>query len=132
GLRRRARLHAHRRAAAEGGAVTQDGPRIDQAGEERVARFESLRALAALGVLAGHAWGFHRGFGANAYAGPVDRLIFGGGYGVHLFFVLSGYLLFSPLLRTTFGGGGRIDLGGYARNRVLRILPLYYAVVVVL
>jgi peptidoglycan/LPS O-acetylase OafA/YrhL len=106
-------------------------PRVDQAGEQRVARVESLRALAALGVLVGHVWGAHYDFGAGARDDLLARTILGGGYGVYVFFALSGYLLYRPLAAATFGGG-RVDLRRYAINRVLRTLPLYYAVVVVL
>src|SRR4051794_13637602 len=77
--------------------------RIDQAGEERLARFESLRALAALGVLAGHAWGLHHAYGLSGYDTLPERLVYGGGYGVFVFFALSGYLLFRPLARAAFG-----------------------------
>jgi peptidoglycan/LPS O-acetylase OafA/YrhL len=108
-----------------------DAVRVDQAGEQRLARLESLRALAALAVLAGHVWGTHRGFGRSAQDSLLARTIFGGGYGVYVFFALSGYLLYRPLAAATFGGG-RIDLRRYAINRVLRTLPLYYAVVAVL
>jgi peptidoglycan/LPS O-acetylase OafA/YrhL len=59
------------------------------------------------------------------------RTIFGGGFGVFVFFALSGYLLYRPLANATFGGE-RVDLRRYAINRVLRTLPLYYAVVIVL
>jgi peptidoglycan/LPS O-acetylase OafA/YrhL len=104
---------------------------IDQAGEQRLARVESLRALAALGVLIGHVWGAHHRFGPFATDSLAARTIFGGGYGVFVFFALSGYLLYRPLAAATFGGE-RVDLRRYARNRVLRILPLYYVVVVVL
>ena len=55
----------------------------------------------------------------------------GGGFGVWLFFVLTGYLLFWPFAKEGFGGG-RVDLRAYARNRALRILPLYLAVLLVL
>ena len=99
--------------------------RVEQAGEIRLARVESLRALAALGVLGSHAWGEHHSFTPAAYDGHLDRLVFGGGYGVYVFFALSGYLLFRPLARAAFGDGERVDLGDYGRNRVLRIVPLY-------
>src|SRR5436305_1098967 len=59
------------------------------------------------------------------------RTIFGGGFGVFVFFALSGYLLFRPLAAATFGGE-RVDMRRYALNRLLRTLPLYYAVVAVL
>ena len=90
-----------------------------------------MRALAALGVLVGHVWGAHYSFGAGARDSLLARTIFGGGYGVYVFFALSGYLLYRPLAAATFGGG-RVDLRRYAINRLLRTLPLYYAVTVVL
>lgn len=107
------------------------GPEIVQAGERRVARVESLRALAALAVAIAHGWGLGHGY-VNTQETYLARVVFGGGFGVFLFFALSGYLLFWPFARRSFGGGAPIDLGRYARNRVVRILPLYYVVVVVL
>ena len=113
------------------GVAPAASPRVDQAGEQRVARVESLRALAALGVLVGHVWGAHHNFGPQASDSLLHRTIFGGGYGVYVFFALSGYLLFRPLADAAFDGA-RVDLRRYAVNRLLRTLPLYYAVVVVL
>jgi peptidoglycan/LPS O-acetylase OafA/YrhL len=109
-----------------------DGAVVVQAGERRLARLESLRALAALGVVAGHAWGFAHGFGNGVLASFGSRLIYGGGYGVFLFFALTGYLLYWPFVVRYFGDGAAVDLGVYARNRVLRILPLYFIAVIVL
>lgn len=110
---------AHRGAAA-----------IDQAGETRSARVESLRAFAALAVLVGHVYAGALGF-TNLFSPFSHRLGIGGGLGVYLFFVLSGFLLFRPWARQIHGGAG-VDLRRYARNRALRILPLYYAILVVL
>src|SRR3954452_21786806 len=103
-------------------------PQVDQAGERRSARVESLRALAALGVLVGHAYGLSHGWN-GVYATFHGRVLLSGGFGVFLFFALSGYLLFLPFARASFGGGGRIELGRYALNRALRVLPLYYVVI---
>ena len=104
---------------------------VDQAGERRSATVESVRALAALGVLAGHVYGVQHGFTAplGTYWG---RLMLGGGLGVWLFFALTGYLLYRPFARHGLGRGGAVDLRRYALNRALRILPLYYAVVILL
>jgi peptidoglycan/LPS O-acetylase OafA/YrhL len=102
---------------------------IVQAAESRSARVESLRALAATGVLVGHVYGVTTTFDTHGF---VHRLGLAGGYGVWLFFALSGYLLFLPFARRDYGDGGPIDLGRYALNRALRILPLYYVVLVVL
>jgi peptidoglycan/LPS O-acetylase OafA/YrhL len=106
--------------------------RIDQAGEQRSARVESLRALAAIAVLVGHAFSLSFGAQAGVFAGTKNQLLVGGGLGVFLFFTLSGYLLFLPFLRAQLGQRDAISLGDYARNRLLRILPLYVAVVTLL
>ncbi len=108
------------------------GDAISQAGELRSARVESLRALAALGVLFGHVYGFAHGFGPVTTSSFWHRVLLGGGFGVYLFFVLSGYLLYWPFAKRSFGGGEQISLSRYALNRALRILPLYYAVMVIL
>lgn len=105
--------------------------KIAQAGELRSARIESLRALAALAVLVGHAFGHAHDYRAEEILATFkDRLVHGGGFGVFLFFTLSGYLLFWPFARRDYGRGDTIDLRRYAINRAVRILPLYYVVVV--
>jgi peptidoglycan/LPS O-acetylase OafA/YrhL len=108
---------------------------VSQAGERRSAKVESLRALAALSVLAGHVVATTLALDAGApgtpHLGLASRILYGGGFGVYVFFGLSGYLLFWPFARHYFGGGGSIDLGRYALNRAVRILPLYYVVVLV-
>src|SRR3954454_8715517 len=101
---------------------------VQQAGERRAARIESLRALAALGVLLGHAYGWSHHW-QGLFATFSGRLVLSGGFGVFLFFALSGYLLFLPFARAAFGSGGRIDVRRYALNRAVRILPLYYVVI---
>src|SRR3954453_824914 len=106
------------------------GGRIEQAGEQRSARIESLRALAALGVVVSHVYGATFAFGGTLYASFPHRVLFGGGDGVWVFFVLTGYLLFWPFASKIYRGG-TLDLRRYAFNRALRILPLYYAAVVV-
>lgn len=109
------------------------GERIVQAGEVRLARLESLRALAALAVLTGHVWGGVNHYDPQAIFSTFPRrLILNGGQGVFLFFALSGYLLFWPFARRWFGDGTALDLRVYARNRVLRILPLYVAAIAIL
>jgi peptidoglycan/LPS O-acetylase OafA/YrhL len=111
------------------------GEAISQAGERRSARVESLRALAALAVLWSHVLGFtlalHPALPTAADLSVPERALYGGGFGVFFFFALSGYLLFWPFAKRDYGGGDTIDLGRYAINRALRILPLYYAVVIV-
>jgi peptidoglycan/LPS O-acetylase OafA/YrhL len=53
-----------------------------------------------------------------------------GGYGVQLFFILSGYLITSLLLREE-ARYGRIALRAFWIRRILRIWPLYYLVVLI-
>jgi peptidoglycan/LPS O-acetylase OafA/YrhL len=53
-----------------------------------------------------------------------------GGYGVQLFFILSGYLIATLLLREE-ARYGRIALKAFWVRRILRIWPLYYLIVLV-
>src|SRR4051812_5781150 len=103
------------RGGAPGGAG--GGTEVVQAGGRRPARVESLRALAALAVAAAHAWGLAHAYQPATRESYFGRVVFGGGFGVFLFFALSGYLLFWPFARRYFGGGAPIDLGRYAFNR---------------
>jgi peptidoglycan/LPS O-acetylase OafA/YrhL len=113
---------------AEGGS----GSRVAQAGELRLARVESLRALAALAVLFSHVFLVSRNANFVLLTDTFPhRVMLGGGSAVFLFFALTGYLLFAPFARLYFGTGDPIDLRRYALNRALRILPLYYFAVIV-
>ena len=114
-------------AQAPGGA-----PQVSQAGEQRLARVESLRAIAALGVCAAHGWGQAHQHGPSTVDTFFGRVIYGGGFGVFFFFALSGYLLFWPFARHYWGGGAALDMKRYAINRFVRIMPLYWAVVIIL
>src|SRR3954447_16851700 len=123
-------LMSMRRASYDSPGVSR--AEVIQAGEVRSAPIESLRALAALAVLLGHVWIFSHA-PAAWYDSYAHRLVTGGGFGVFVFFGLTGYLLFWPLVRHWFGPEDEpIDLGRYARNRALRILPLYWSAVVIL
>ena len=102
--------------------------KLVQGGELRLARIESLRAIAALGVLA---WHTRVRAGGTELSVP-DHLFVAGSLGVFLFFALTGYLLFLPFARASFADGEPIALGRYALNRALRILPLYWVAVVLL
>jgi peptidoglycan/LPS O-acetylase OafA/YrhL len=63
-----------------------------------------------------------------AHAG-LGAIIIPGGFGVTIFFLLSGYLI-TTLLRLEFARYRRISLGGFYLRRVLRILPPLYVVLV--
>jgi peptidoglycan/LPS O-acetylase OafA/YrhL len=103
---------------------------VVQAGERRSARVESLRAVGALAVLGSHVFAYAHGWRPVIFHGFLNRAIMGGGFGVQLFFALSGYLLYRAFARRDFGDGAPVNARTYARNRALRILPLYYAAVV--
>ena len=75
---------------------------------ERRSDIEGLRAIAVLAVLL-----FHAG---------VPRLE-GGYIGVDVFFVLSGFLITSLLVRERESDGG-ISLGAFYARRARRILPV--------
>jgi peptidoglycan/LPS O-acetylase OafA/YrhL len=103
--------------------------RIIQAHEVRSSQIEGLRAVGALSVLVGHMWFVSEL--AGAYRGLGHRMLLGFGFGAYMLLALSGYLLALPFLRRDYGDGAPVDLRRYARNRVLRIVPLYYTVLVV-
>lgn len=81
-----------------------------------------LRFLAAIAVVAFHAWGV-----APSYiAVPDDAASFGlwhGGHGVDLFFVISGFIIFYATQ------GSDLTPGAFLRRRVERIMPLYAVVI---
>ena len=88
----------------------------------RIAALDGLRTMAISIVLLGHFWSFPSGDVV------LNRLFDPGWMGVDLFFVLSGFLITSILLRT------RQD-ANYFRNfyarRVLRIFPAYYLLLLI-
>src|SRR5580698_832600 len=59
-----------------------------------------------------------------AHAG-LGEVIIPGGFGVTIFFLLSGFLI-TTLLRLEFARYRRVSLGGFYLRRVLRILPPLY------
>lgn len=59
----------------------------------------------------------------------VDALTVTGGIGVHLFFVISGFLITLLLIKEE-QVQGKINLGFFYVRRILRIWPLYYLVLI--
>src|SRR5687768_5068106 len=82
---------------------------------------DGLRAVAVAGVVWHHSYS-----GLDAL--PMMRHGF---LGVDLFFVLSGFLITTLLLREQ-QRSGRISLRHFYMRRALRIFPLYYAVLIAL
>lgn len=93
-----------------------------------VAPLTGVRAIAAFAVLVTHA-AYWTGHYTDDYVG---RLLARMEFGVALFFVLSGYLLFRPWVSASTTPGTRLpSTRRYALRRALRILPAYWITVVV-
>jgi peptidoglycan/LPS O-acetylase OafA/YrhL len=111
------------RAAAEAPPVVAPPP-----GHPRFPLFDSLRAIAALGVMLAHV-GFFAGAIQHASYGPFVANL---NAGVTLFFVISGFLLYRPFVAADLERRRRPRLRDYARRRVLRIVPAYWVALTVL
>ncbi len=88
--------------------------------QDRIRGIDGLRGIAALMVLSFHVYTL-TGFP------PLDDWIIrpfisGGLFGVDLFFVLSGFVLFVPMVRRGGPGSGK----AYAIRRLGRVAPAYY------
>ncbi len=121
--------------------VSVDDPGVKKALAGAEARtiptLDGMRGIAVIAVLAFHfAWTFPGDDRTQAVTG-MDRLavhlhdfLWSGWTGVDLFFVLSGYLITRGLVAPSKKPlGGRMK--AFWMRRVLRIFPLYYAVVIV-
>ncbi|MBP2478417.1 peptidoglycan/LPS O-acetylase OafA/YrhL [Crossiella equi] len=84
----------------------------DYLAQKRFPALDGVRALAALMVVLFHS------------QGPE---ILQGWLGVQVFFVLSGFLITTLLLRE-YDRDGRISLANFYRRRAFRILPMYFVV----
>ncbi len=92
------------------------------------AGLDGYRAVAALMVVLTHV-AFSTGVVVTA--GTWGHLLGRLDFGVALFFLMSGFLLYRPWARAAFDATPRPSLRRYAIRRAARILPLYWVVVVV-
>jgi peptidoglycan/LPS O-acetylase OafA/YrhL len=87
---------------------------------------EAYRGIAALMVVFTHV-GFISGLGVvGPWAGWLSRLDFG----VTLFFLLSGFLLFRPYVQAAYGRRPPVRVGSYLRRRFVRIYPAFITVMI--
>jgi peptidoglycan/LPS O-acetylase OafA/YrhL len=89
--------------------------------------FDSLRAIAALSVLA-----FHAGYIAYYTATtPLRQYTSHLDVGVTIFFLISGFLLYRPFARARMLDEPTPHTGAYAWRRFLRIVPAYWVALTV-
>lgn len=93
-------------------------------GHPRFPLVDSLRAIAALGVLL-----YHVSFVSNT---AIGGLLSHGDAGVALFFSISGFLLYRPFVSARLNGARRPTVRAYMRRRLLRIIPAYWLALTVL
>ncbi len=118
-------------------SVTSSAPAPEKA-RIRLDFLDGLRGLAALSILLYHLW--IQSFTLNGESGPSlsqlpphwkwTELFSFGSYAVPVFIVLSGFCLMLPIARS----GGKEMPGGlrnYLRRRARRILPPYYAALLI-
>lgn len=90
-----------------------------------------LRGVPALAILIGHSWLFVGGFGGFTDSLPNRMMVRMDGM-VALFFLLSAFLLYRPMIAHRTGGPAAPRVADYARRRFLRLYPAYWVVLTVL
>jgi len=115
-----------------GGRPTADPPAALGAkapGTMRLEGIEGLRALAAGSILVYHVWLYSSPGRQLADFGPLSRYAFRHlPLGVTLFFTLSAFLLYRPIVAAIVDGAPQPRVAPYLLNRGLRILPAYWVV----
>ena len=92
--------------------------------------FDGYRAIAAMSVLVFHA-GFYADFTFREHPLGLTFLFARLDIGVAIFFLVSGFLLYRPFVVAHFERRPPPDVRSYARRRLLRILPAYWAALTV-
>ena len=107
--------------------TTAQGGLEQVAGPDRVASLTGVRAVAAILVVATHA-AYTTGKYIQGYFGLVSARM---EIGVPIFFVLSGFLLFRPWVKSLATGSAEPSLRRYAWHRFRRIMPAYAVTVLI-
>jgi peptidoglycan/LPS O-acetylase OafA/YrhL len=105
-----------------------DAPPIPAA--SRIGAFDGLRGFLALSVFFHHTAVYHDYLRTGIWASPTSRFyLLLGPFGVSMFFMITGYLFYSQLLKEN----GRPNWKKLYIGRIFRIIPLYwFAVLLVL
>lgn len=96
-----------------------------------IPEIDGLRFIAIMAVVAVHIAGYWLVRAGRSYPAmsPIDselhKVLQLGLYGVHLFFVISGFVLAMPFCKHVFLGGKPVDLSQYFWRRVTRLEPPY-------
>jgi peptidoglycan/LPS O-acetylase OafA/YrhL len=98
-------------------------------GNPRFPLVDSLRAFAALSVVATHTAGLTTFNSVNNQLGPFTARL---NVGVTIFFVISGFLIYRPFVSARMDGRPAPQLLTYGRRRLLRIVPAYWVAITVL
>lgn len=94
----------------------------------RFPALDGVRALAAFGVVATHA-GFNSGRSIDS--GPFAPLLARLDFGVTLFFLLSGFVIYRPFVVSGLAGRRPAPIRPFLLRRAARILPAYWLTVTV-
>jgi peptidoglycan/LPS O-acetylase OafA/YrhL len=87
--------------------------------------------VAAIAIIVGHAWFFTGGFGGFTDS-LANRIVVRWDGVVALFFMLSAFLLYRPMIAHRMGGPTAPRVGDYARRRFIRLFPAYWVALTVL
>ncbi len=93
----------------------------------RFASLEGYRAIAALSVVLYHTRGNLSPLGIGS---PIDAIENLGNFGVAVFFLLSGFLLYLPVTRRLFTHQSQAPVGQFLLRRFVRIFPAYWLALV--
>jgi len=88
-----------------------------------------MRGIPAIAIIVGHAWFFTGGFGGFTESLPNRAMVRMDGL-VALFFLLSAFLLYRPMIAHRTGGPAAPRTGDYARRRFLRLYPAYWVALI--
>lgn len=97
----------------------------------RLPGIEGMRAVAASSIVVFHVWVGGSPDGETVDLGAFTRFLPDLAFGVTLFFTLSGFLLYRPFVSALLRSEPRPSFTKYLRNRMLRILPAYWAIFLV-